>query len=161
MTTIRAAQDEDNSALWAILEPIFRAGDTYAIPRDISRTDALTFWCGGNHKAYVLEEKGEITATYYICPNQQGGGAHVCNCGFATSPASRGKGHARKLLAHALDTAREQGFTAMQFNFVLSSNFGALKLWAEAGFETVGTLPNAFDHPDLGLIDALVLYKFL
>ena len=161
MSTIRLAQGADDRALWAILEPIFRAGDTYAIPRDISRDDALIFWSGGNHTAHILEDEGEIAATYYICANQQGGGAHVCNCGFATSPASRGKGHARKMLAHALETARKMGFSAMQFNFVLSSNTGALKLWAEAGFETVGTLPKAFDHPDLGLIDALVLYKFL
>lgn len=161
MSIIRSANAADNEALWAILKPIFRAGDTYAIPRDISREDALAFWVGGNHSAYVVEDAGEIAATYYICHNQQGGGAHVCNCGFATSPASRGKGHARKMLAHALETARATGFTAMQFNFVLSSNKAALKLWAEAGFETVGTLPKAFDHPSLGLIDALVLYKFL
>lgn len=161
MNTIRAAENRDRAAIWAILEPIFRAGDTYAIDRDISRNDALEFWCEGGHTAYICEAKGRVLGTYYICANQQGGGNHVCNCGFATAPAARGKGLARQMLAHAQETARASGYHAMQFNFVLETNLGALKIWADNGFDTVGCLPKAFNHPTKGVVDALILYKHL
>ncbi len=161
MTEIRRAEDRDRAAIWAILEPIFRAGDTYAVDRDISRAAALEFWLGGHHTAYTCEVEGQVLGTYYICANQQGGGAHVCNCGFSTAPAARGRGLARQMLAHALIAARQAEYRAMQFNFVLETNHGALKIWAENGFETVGRLPKAFYHPTEGMIDALVLYKTL
>ena len=161
MTTIRQAQPSDDDGIWAILQPIFRAGDTYTIQSDISRDDAVRYWTKGNHTAFVHEDNGQILGTYYICPNQQGGGAHVCNCGFATSLAARGKGIARKMLEHALDEARSQGYRAMQFNFVVSTNTGALKIWESYGFEEVGRLPGAFNHPQEGYVDAYVLYKTL
>jgi GNAT superfamily N-acetyltransferase len=161
LSTIRRAEARDHDDIWATLKPIFRAGDTYAIDRDIPRDAALEFWCEGNHTAYVFEDEGAILGTYYICPNQQGGGAHVCNCGFATTPAARGRGLARQMLSHALTTARTTGYRAMQFNFVVDTNKAALKIWADNGFEQVGRLPQAFDHPTEGPIDALVLYKTL
>jgi L-amino acid N-acyltransferase YncA len=161
LSIIRDAVSSDQDAIWAILKPVFRAGDTYAIDRDISRRATLEFWCDGTHTAYVFEDEGVVLGTYYICPNQQGGGSHVCNCGFATASAARGRGIARQMLAHALRTAPESGYRAMQFNFVLESNHAALKIWADNGFEQVGRLPQAFDHPTKGLIDALVLYKDL
>ena len=90
-----------------------------------------------------------------------GGGAHVCNCGFVTSPAARGKGVARLMLDHALQSARDAGFYAMQFNFVVASNVRAIDIWTRAGFDTVGRLPNSFRHPKDGLVDALVMYRRL
>jgi ribosomal protein S18 acetylase RimI-like enzyme len=161
LSTIRPAKPADHDQVWAILEPVFRAGDTYAIRHDISREEALEFWLGGSHTAYVCEVSGTIRGSYYICTNQQGGGDHVCNCGFATDPAARGQGVARKMLSHALNKARACGFRAMQFNFVVETNHAALKIWADNGFEQVGRLPNAFRHPAKGFIDALVLYKTL
>ena len=96
-----------------------------------------------------------------ICPNQKGGGAHVCNCGFATAPAARGKGVARAMLDHALTTARDMNFRAMQFNFVVATNIRAIKIWHDNGFAEVGRLPLAFHHPTKGYVDALVLFKTL
>jgi len=161
MISIRPATPADDAAIWSILQPVFRAGDTYAIEADISRKAALGYWCGGNHTAFVAEIGNRTLGSYYICANQRGGGAHVCNCGFATAPAARGQGVAGGMLDHALDRARTMGFLAMQFNFVLASNEGALRLWHRAGFETVGRLPRAFLHPRAGYVDALVLYKTL
>lgn len=161
MSKIRKADAADHDAIWAILEPIFRAGDSYAIDPDIPRDAALAFWQGGNHSVYVISEDSTLLGTYYICPNQAGGGNHVCNCGFATAKAARGRGLARKMLDHALKTARESGYYAMQFNFVVASNLAAIQIWRDYGFETVGRLPDAFSHPDQGLIDALILYKTL
>jgi len=161
LTTIRTGAIEDAPAIWAVLKPVFRAGDTYTVPADISQQDALAFWMKGNHTSYVAVDGADILGTYYICPNQQGGGSHVCNCGFATSPAARGRGIARKMLAHALATAREMGFKAMQFNFVVASNETAIRIWHENGFATVGRLPGVFKHPDLGYVDALVMHRHL
>jgi GNAT superfamily N-acetyltransferase len=158
---IRRSTSKDHNAIWAILEPIFRAGDTYAQPTDIFREEALSYWLGGGHTGFVVEDANQILGTYYIGPNQLGGGAHVCNCGFATSPAARGRGIAREMLAHSLDTARSSAYKAMQFNFVVQTNSAALKIWADNGFAEVGRLPNAFNHPSQGFVDALILYKTL
>lgn len=159
--TLRAATCGDRRAIWAVLEPIFRAGDTYTIDADITRADALAFWVGGNHTAFVAEAGGKVVGTYYICANQNGGGAHVCNCGFATLPDARGMGVARRMLDHALKTARAKGFLAMQFNFVVATNTSAIRIWKEYGFAEIGRLPGAFRHPHDGFVDALVMYKRL
>ncbi|MCC5964490.1 MAG: GNAT family N-acetyltransferase [Rhodobacteraceae bacterium] len=161
--TFRLAQAADHPALWSLMEPVFRAGDTYAVDPAISRDAALDFWCGGNHRAFVAEDGDgdEMLGTYYLCPNQGGGGAHVANCGFVTAQAAQGRGVARAMLAHALDQARAAGFRAMQFNFVVESNTRAIALWQAHGFDVVGRLPGAFHHPQKGDIDALVMYRRL
>ncbi len=158
---IRTATAADDAALWAMLEPVFRAGETYAIDQGISRRAALDWWRGGTHAAFVAQEDGEALGSYYICANQQGGGAHVCNCGFVTAGAAQGRGVARALLAHALDEARRRGFHAMQFNCVVATNTRAIGLWQAHGFEIVGRLPGAFRHPTEGLVDAFVMYQVL
>jgi ribosomal protein S18 acetylase RimI-like enzyme len=158
-TAIRAAAPADEDALWAMLEPVFRAGETYAVSRDISRADALAYWTAG-HEVFIAEGP-EPLGSYYIGPNQRGGGAHVCNCGFVTAPATQGRGVARAMLTHALDTARASGYRAMQFNFVVATNTRAIALWQGAGFETVGRLPGAFRRPDGTYVDALVMFRDL
>ncbi|MFO1148148.1 MAG: GNAT family N-acetyltransferase [Alsobacter sp.] len=158
---IRAAQADDEDALWEILEPVLRAGETYALPRDWTRDEALAFWLGGDHGVYVAEDGGRVIGTYYLHPNQRGGGSHVANCGYVTRAGETGRGVARAMAFHSLDLARKQGFRAMQFNFVVSTNERAVALWASMGFEVVGRLPEAFRHPKLGLVDALVMLRRL
>jgi GNAT superfamily N-acetyltransferase len=157
----QADQGRDLSSIWAILELVLRAGDTYALPRDLSRADALAYWCGADHEVFVAEQDGRVVGTYFLRPNQAGGGDHVANCGYMTASDAEGRGVARAMLEHSLARARERGFEAMQFNFVVSSNERAVKTWAAYGFEIVGTLPRAFRHPRLGLVDVFVMYKQL
>lgn len=158
---VRAARTEDAEAIWCMLEPVFRSGRTYAIDTDIGRDDALSYWLGGAG-AYVAEdEDGEALGTYYIRRNQAGGGSHVCNAGFVTNAQAQGRGIARAMLEHALIEAKALGYSSMQFNFVLANNARAVALWQTAGFETIGRIPRAFDHPDDGLIDALIMHRFL
>ncbi|QIE54353.1 GNAT family N-acetyltransferase [Pikeienuella piscinae] len=159
---IRPASDADDDALWSLLEPVFRAGDTYAIDPGISREAAIRYWTGAPRRVFLAMEPGAPpVGTYYIQPNQGGGGAHVCNCGYVTGPAARGKGVARAMLAHSLDVARNAGFAAMQFNFVVETNTRAIATWRAAGFDVVGRLPGAFRHPEAGEVDALVMYMRL
>ena len=153
------AADED--AVWAILEPTIRAGETYALPRDLTRAQALAYWCLPDHEVFVAEEDGLVLGTYFLCANQKGGGVHVANCGYVTSPRATGRGVARAMCAHSLDRARARGFRAMQFNFVVSTNARAVRLWEHLGFAVVGRLPEAFAHPTLGFVDALVMHRRL
>jgi len=158
---VRAASEEDTNAIWAILEPIIRAGETYPQPRDMDRESALAFWFSSGHEVFVAEDNGEIVGTYFLKANQKGGGAHVANCGYMTAPRATGRGVARAMCAHSLERARERGFRAMQFNFVVSSNERAVRLWRSFGFEIVGRLPKAFEHPTLGFVDALIMFRQL
>ena len=158
---IRPATAADHDAIWAILEPTLRAGETYALPRNWDRETALTYWFAPPHQVFVAAVDGEVLGHYFLTPNKLGGGAHVANCGFMTALSATGKGVARTMCAHALETAKAQGFRAMQFNFVVSSNDRAVALWQRFGFDIVGRLKEAFDHPRLGYVDALVMYKTL
>jgi ribosomal protein S18 acetylase RimI-like enzyme len=158
---VRKAVEKDRDAIWAILEPILRAGETYPQPRDMSREEALAYWHSPGHEVFVAEDNTEIVGTYFLKANQEGSGAHVANCGYMTAPHATGRGVARAMCARSLERARERGFRAMQFNFVVSSNERAVRLWQSFGFEIVGRLPKAFEHPRLGFVDAFVMYRQL
>jgi ribosomal protein S18 acetylase RimI-like enzyme len=158
---IRAAIASDSDAIWKILEPVIRRGDTYTLPVDMTREDALAYWNSPSQEVFVTEENREILGTYYLRANQKGGGEHVANCGYMTAPWATGRGLARAMCQHSLEHAKTRGFRAMQFNFVVSSNERAVRLWQSMGFEIVGRLPGAFMHPTLGAVDALVMYRHL
>ena len=158
---IRKANSDDEKKIWAILKPIIRGGETYAIRQDIHHNTAIKNWMYGKHKCYVLENGTQILGSYYICPNQDGGGNHICNCGFIVRSDVTRSGYGRLMVNHSLNLAKKMGFKGMQFNFVVSNNKNAINLWKSVGFEIVGRLPLAFHHPTDGLIDALVMFKNL
>lgn len=158
---IRAARSDDAASIWSILEPVIRAGETYTLDRDMADADALAYWLGPDKETFVVEDEGVILGTYYLRPNQAGGGRHVCNCGFMTAIAATGRGVARLMCKHALVQARSRAYQAMQFNFVVSTNERAVRLWQSLGFTIVGRLPQAFNHPSHGYVDALVMFLAL
>jgi ribosomal protein S18 acetylase RimI-like enzyme len=158
---IRQSEPRDDDAIWRILEPTFRAGETYPVPRDISREDALAYWRTPGHAVFVAEDAGAIVGTYYLRANNRGGGAHVANCGYVVAPDAFGRGVAQAMCAHSLGEAKSHGFSAVQFNFVIASNERAVRLWQRMGFAIVGRLPGAFQHPRLGLVDAYVMLRSL
>ncbi|MFQ1699756.1 GNAT family N-acetyltransferase [Loktanella agnita] len=158
---IRPAVAQDFDTLWPILRDVFRAGDTYAVDPQIGRDDCFTYWMTQPAATFVAEESGEILGTYYIKTNQSGGGAHICNCGYIVAPAARGRGLATLMCDHSQQEARALGYRAMQFNFVLASNTGAVRLWQRLGYAILGTIPDAFAHPALGFVDAHVMHKRL
>lgn len=157
--SIRAATAQDDTGLWRILEPVIRAGETYPLPRDMGRADALAYWRAPAHEVFVADLDGEIQGTYYLRANQTGGGAHVANCGYMTAEGASGRGVATAMCQHSLLQAKRRGFRAMQFNFVISTNERAVRLWQHCGFAIVGRLPGAFAHPWLGLVDAYVMMR--
>lgn len=158
---IRKATAEDAPAIVEIILPVIREGITYALDRDMGESDALEYWTGPDKETFVAEQDGSILGTYYIRPNQAGGGRHVCNCGYMTRASATGRGVARSMCEHSLKYAAARGYRAMQFNFVVSTNERAIRLWQSLGFEIVGRVPEAFQNPVHGYVEALVMYRKL
>ena len=156
---IRPATSGDREKIWAIIGPVIRDGTTYAVPASMTKEEALSYWFTDGHDVFVAEDASAILGTYYLRANQRGGGNHVANCGYMTSAAARGRGVATRMCEHSVQHAFARGFRAMQFNFVASTNEGAIRLWQKLGFAIVGRLPLAFRHPAQGFVDALVMYR--
>ncbi len=161
MCTLRLFEPTDWAQVWAFLEPVFRAGETYVYPRDISQQQARFEWTEKPQETFVVESEGEILGSYYLKPNQPGQGAHVCNCGYVVAKKARGRGLASRMCEHSLSRARELGYRAMQYNLVVATNEGAIRLWERHGFKKVGRLPQAFLSPTLGYVDAFVMVRSL
>ena len=181
---IRLSTEVDHDAIWNILRQVVAAADTYAFDPNMSREDAFAYWFAPATRTYVAEvdakSRGEavpfpgtakpspiadaspvIVGTYILRPNQAGGGSHVANAAFMVSASVRGQGIGRAMAEHCLSEARRLGFRAMQFNFAISTNTPAIRLWQELGFNIVGTLPAAFRHPEKGYVDVYVMFRSL
>jgi ribosomal protein S18 acetylase RimI-like enzyme len=179
---IRLAIERDRDGIWEIFREVVTAGDTYALDPNISRENALAYWFAPGTHTYIAEgdvlgdcvdvpgkpaasaaisRAQQILGTYILRPNQSGGGSHVANAGFMVGARARGQGIGRAMAEHCLSEARRLGFRAMQFNYVISTNTAAIRLWQDLGFEIVGTLASAFRHPEKGYIDAYVMYRSL
>ena len=159
--TIRAATDADRDAIWEIFREVIAADETYPLNADRSREDALTYWFQRGARVFIVEKDRHLLGSYTLHQNQAGGGAHVANAAFIVSKAARGQGIGRAMGEHCLAEARRLGFRAMQFNFVVSTNESAVKLWQDLGMKIVGTLPGAFRHPTEGYVDVYVMYQSL
>ena len=160
---IRAYGRDDWEPVWAMLEPVFRAGETYAVACDITVSEARALWTAAPRAVFVAaDDTGHaLLGTYFIKPNFDGPGAHVCNAGYVVAERARGQGVAARLCEHSQAQARERGFLAMQYNLVVSTNQVAVRVWQRMGFQIVGTVPDAFRHPRLGLVDTFVMHKKL
>jgi RimJ/RimL family protein N-acetyltransferase len=158
---IRLAKAADFEKLWPILQSVIREGTTYEYPADMTKKAAFHSWLEKPEYTYLAERKGEVIATYYIKTNHSGQGNHVCNCGYIVAPNFRGQGIGSFLCQDSQKRALEHGYRAMQFNFVASTNLSAVRLWLKLGYKIVGCLPEAFNHPEAGFVDAYVMYKFL
>lgn len=143
------------------MRAIIREGDSYALPRNMSRRQALALWFAPGTRTYVAIDEAGIVGTHILKPNQKGGGDHVANAAFMVSERARGKGVGRVMAEHCFAEARRLRFRAMQFNFVIATNKSAIELWHDFGMKIVGTLPKAFRHPTRGYVDAYIMYRCL
>jgi L-amino acid N-acyltransferase YncA len=168
---IRAATGTDREAIWEIFHAVIASGDTYPFDPRMPREDAMAYWFAPGTNSYVAEldclkqsssaAGRRIVGSYLLKPNQGGAGSHVANAAFIVSSNARGQGVGRAMGEHCLAEARRLGFSAMQFNFVVSTNESAVHLWQQLGFNTVGTLPGAFRHPEKGYVDVYVMFRSL
>ena len=171
MLKIRLASDSDRDAIWQIFHEVIATGETYPLDPNISREDALAYWFQPGAHVYIAKldrlnqsssgDNSEIVGSYTLRPNQSGVGAHVANAGFIVAESARGQGTGRAMGEHCFKEARHLGFRAMQFNFVVSTNEGAVKLWQDLGMRIVGTLPGAFRHPMRGYVDVYIMFQNL
>jgi GNAT superfamily N-acetyltransferase len=168
---IREATNADRDAIWEIFHEVVAAGDTYPLDPKMSREDAFAYWFQPEAHVYVVEldrfnrssseEASEVVGTFMLHPNQSGGGGHVANAAFMVPAVARGQGIGRAMGEHCLREARRLGFRAMQFNFVVSTNESAVKLWQNLGMKIVAALPGAFRHPEKGYVDVYVMFRSL
>ena len=158
---IRPATSADFDAMWNIFSAHVAAGETYPFAADTSRDAAHAYWLGANVTTRVAVLGARVLGMYRVVPNQLGRGHHVANASYMVSPTAQGVGVGRLMGQDSLDEARRQGYLAMQFNYVVSTNTAAVMLWKKLGFSIVGTLPKAFRHRRLGYVDAYVMYQLL
>lgn len=161
MIHIRSMTADDFERFWPTFHAVVSAQETYAYDPETTREQGLQLWLELPLHTFVAEEDGEFLGSYYLKANAAGPGKHVCNCGYMVSEAARGKGVARLMCEHSQRVATDAGFLAMQFNSVVSSNEVAVALWQKLGFDVVGRLPRAYRHARLGLVDCLVMFKWL
>ena len=155
---IRPALDSDREAIRQMAQEVVDAGDAFVFD---AVSDVMDYWYQPDGHVFVAIKGGDAVGTYVVKPNQRGRGSHVANTGYMVSKAARGLGLGRSMGEHSLTTARELGFTAMQFNMVVATNVNAVRLWENLGFEVVGRLPGVFRHADLGNVDALIMFRTL
>ena len=148
--------------MWELLEPVFRAGETFPHHPAITEAEAQQAWLEQNQAVMVaVDVAGALVGTYYLRPNSLTLGAHVANSGYVVADHCRRQGIGSRLCQHSLNEARRLGFRAMQFNLVVSTNTAGIGCWQRNGFQVVGTLPGAFRHKQLGYVDALVMVQAL
>jgi GNAT superfamily N-acetyltransferase len=161
MLEIRKAIETDKETVWEIIEAVISTGDTYIFAPNSSKEKMLEYWFATDKETYVAVSENKILGTFFLKPNQPDLGSHIANAGYMVSPIAKGKGIGRKMAEFSLPEAKRLGFKAMQFNFVVKSNEIAVKLWLKLGFEIIGEIPEAFQHKDLGLVNALIMYRKL
>lgn len=161
MADIVEITPDDFATIWPIVEQVIREGETYPFERDMSFDETKAMWSNPKWRVFAAKEGGRIVGTYFIRPNHGGPASHIANGGYAVAQDARGKGLAKQMCLHSLDRARESGYRAMQFNMVVAANPAAHAAWKACGFEDVGVLKQAFNHPRLGYVDAHIMYRLL
>lgn len=161
MIIIRKADEDDKSGIWQIIKAVIAGGDTYVFDPATSEEEMMAYWFSPDKHVYAAEVDGRVLGTFWLKPNQPGLGSHICNAAFMVSPEAAGKGIGRRMAEFSLQESRRLGFTAMQFNFVVKSNTAAVRLWQSIGMEIVGEIPEAFNHRELGLTNAYIMYRKL
>ncbi|WP_338876909.1 GNAT family N-acetyltransferase [Spirosoma sp. SC4-14] len=161
MLTIRKSTPVDHDKIWEIIQAVITTGDTYVFAPDSSREKMLAYWCGSDKHTYVALLDDTIVGTFVLKDNQPDLGSHIANGSYMTLPQATGRGIGKAMGEFSLVEAKRLGYKAMQFNIVVKSNRRAVNLWQKLGFTIIGEIPNAFNHQQLGLTNAYIMYQRL
>ena len=161
MLEIRKATEADKPQVWEIIKAVIATGDTYVFYPDSPQEKMLDYWFAADKHTFVALSENKIVGTFFLKDNQPDLGSHVANAGYMVAPEAKGMRVGRTMAEFSLAEARRLGYRAMQFNFVVKSNEPAVKLWLALGFEIIGEIPEAFQHKENGLTNALIMYRKL
>jgi GNAT superfamily N-acetyltransferase len=132
---------------------------TIAYDPAMSEHDAKRMWLlGAPARGVVAEKDGRVLGTANMYANRAGPGSHVASGSLMVAKHARGAGVGRALTTDLIAWARRSGFLAVQFNAVVDTNTAAVRLYESLGFVTVGTVPMAFRHPELGDVGLRVMW---
>ncbi len=159
--TLRPTQKEDADSIGQIALEVIQTGDTWIFAPDSSKEKLLDYFFDKKKYLYVAEIESEIVGFFFLTENQKDLGSHIANAGYMVSPGQQIKGIGRAMANFSLIEAKILGFQAMQFNFVVKTNEKAVHLWQSLGFQIIGEIPEAFQHSELGLVNAFIMYKKL
>ncbi len=163
---VQPATEADWPGIWEIFRDVVQGGDTYSYAPDTTEALAHDIWVGkGKYGtgavAYVVRDGGKVVGTYSLRRNHYGLGSHVANAGYMVHRDYRGQGIARAMCWQSMAEAKRQGCLSMQFNYVVSTNETAVKLWQEMGFKIIGVSPKSYRHLQHGLVDIYIMHRFL
>ena len=158
---VKKITEDDFDEVWTLIKKIITKGDTYVFSPETKKNQMLSYWCSKSNHTYIVQNDGKLVGTFLIKDNQPGLGSHIANAAFMTEPDETGKGVGRLMSEFALKEAKNLGYSAMQFNFVVKSNSRAIRLWKKLGFLVIGEVPEAFNHATEGLTNALIMYRKL
>jgi len=156
---IRDYTERDWPQVWPIVREVVRAGDTFPYDPDMTEQEARDIWVERPPGLTVVAaDAGLVLGTAKMGPNKAGPAAHISTASFMVSGDARGKGVGTALCRFALGWAREQGYAGMQFNAVAETNQSAVEIYQRLGFELIGTVPGAFEHPEHGRVGLHIMY---
>ena len=158
---ITPATEKDFAEIWRIFQSVIVKGDTYVNRAETTKDEARAKWMSKSAKTFIAKIDGKILGAYLLKPNQVDRGSHIGNASYIVDENCRGLGVGKALALHSIHFAKEAGYKAIQFNFVVSTNSAAIKLWQSVGFRIIGTIPQAFNHKDLGYVDAYIMFREL
>ncbi len=158
---IRIAKSKDANAIWEIAHKIVKTGDTWVIAPETTKEEMLDYWFDKKKYTYVAEIENQVVGMFFMTDNQKGLGNHIANAGYMVAPNLQVKGIGRAMCEFSLTEAKRLGYKAMQFNIVVKTNEKAVYLWQSLGFQIIGEIPEAFQHSELGLVNAFIMYKKL
>lgn len=149
----RDAVDRDWPLIYPFFSSIVAEGRTYAYPEGMSVAEAKEYWMTAPPGRTVVAESDDIIlGSATMGPNRPGRGSHVATASFMVDPAHQRQGVGRALGIHVLAWARSSGYHSIQFNAVVETNVAAVHLWRDLGFQVLATVPEAFAHPEHGLV---------
>ncbi len=161
MIKIRKAKETDFEDIWEIFHEVVKKGDTFTFDPKAGKEDCKAVWMPPSVHTYIAESGNKVLGTYILRKNQPGLGSHVANAAYMVHPAACRQGIGRAMGNHSIKQAKKLGFSAIQFNFVVSTNIIAIQLWLKLGFKIVGTVPKAFRHQKYGLVDIYLMHRFV
>ncbi|MYW07249.1 GNAT family N-acetyltransferase [Streptomyces sp. SID2563] len=149
--------------MWAFMQAIVRAGETFSWDRGTTREQAQLMWFPEppGRTFVAVDSDGDVLGTANSVRNHHGGASHIASASFMVGPAHSGQGVGRALGEHVIAQARQDGFRALQFNAVVETNLPAVHLWRSLGLNVLGTIPEGFRHPVHGYVGLHIMHRAL